>query len=585
MELQPDWILSDNRRQLTHHYFRKLPRPTQKRLESKLESLNTSDDYADFLKSEGHEVWLLFLADQENNSGGRDFTPLNKDEKDELEKSLNRAFSREHGEPSESSTSAIFSRSVIARFVVAGVLLASGFLLIYRTYDRLPELTSEYLKEQSEVFEESLTSDLDEIRGVLTGEKFAALGEQVTSLNFALADLQSATAQVSDLTTSVRQLQSSGTVADEAIERAKVQIDEAIVAVRERLVAIDPSIFGAPIDPNQAKAAVTAPAPLVQELQRVSADTASAIAPQSIVDLINASLIAITQQTADWDNLIDDLRQAWGTQRVESGRQRINTDEASSLNAVLNWNGESSQDSGAKEGPDALVELRASLERVIESNSPVFIDQTSLRTLQGLQSGLSQLGQSFGSLRTATEVMNASQVSLKSSIDSLAQNESLSDISENTKLLVSPVQVATAVISNTSQSYTEVGDALRTLNKAAASIERISEMQENLAIRGSAPAVLLLFAIGGMFVTFGLTSLLRCLKEIDHRDAQTNWRSETVMYTRLSTALLSNGIDPTPILSRLQAIPRTSEGKPESPVKMPLSETLAELVKAVKQKS
>ena len=90
----------------------------------------------------------------------------------------------------------------------------------------------------------------------------------------------------------------------------------------------------------------------------------------------------------------------------------------------------------------------------------------------------------------------------------------------------------------------------------------------------------MLFAIGGMFVTLGLTSLLRWAKlgEDDYLDSRFSRKAR--LLTDICAALFSVGINPSHLVDRIHVGPdapndRTSVTTPQ----LPLSVTLSELAR------
>lgn len=600
--LQPSWLHAERRREVVNRYFERLNRSDRDALRGRLDSLESADDFTEFLEGAGSRIWGMFLKDVAGVEAGRDFAPLGEDELGVLELALQRAFDadsstpqpfqQQQGDKPRTFTLRAVHREkwpYIARLAVAIMLLIGGFWLIYNTYERIPKLTQEFQEVRNQVLGEALQEDLDTIQNVLESESFLDLGIQVTDLSLAFSRVQKSLDEVSLLTQQVRETQAIARPAADALTSSQEQLRTAIADVRTQLAAIDPSTFTETNEssdgtPETDSTGAQEPRTLIQAIDKIQSSLGNAVAVDTLVTQLEEARASLNQYESEAAGLVSSWKEAWDGQRPSEGRERLSHDEAAALAAMWDWSSNPPARVPDNAVSPPLRQLESLLQEVVEGRPLLSIDAELLAGVRGLSQQFAALAEAFGRADRAVEVIDASRVDLGARIDQLENNGDLASISQTVEQVINPIRISSDVISRTRNAYQETAGALQKLNAATSSVESITELQSSMAARGSAPAVLLLFAIGGMFVTFGLTALLRWLKDIDHTRSVKQWKSETHLYSQIAVALLARGIDPTRILQRLQAVPRTGETKADGPIKTPVSETLSELVQVLRQK-
>ncbi|MCB9831391.1 MAG: hypothetical protein H6807_02880 [Planctomycetes bacterium] len=126
----------------------------------------------------------------------------------------------------------------------------------------------------------------------------------------------------------------------------------------------------------------------------------------------------------------------------------------------------------------------------------------------------------------------------------------------------------------------EVTSRLRDLEDAT---KKLVEYQYQVAFEGASPAIWLLFAIGGMFVTFGMTSVLKSVRLLELERAEKTWRRRARGDAVLATALLSVGIDPDVVMRAIH-VGLPADDSESIQVATPISQTIGEIAKAIRAK-
>ncbi|GAB4146944.1 MAG: hypothetical protein Tsb009_19910 [Planctomycetaceae bacterium] len=131
--------------------------------------------------------------------------------------------------------------------------------------------------------------------------------------------------------------------------------------------------------------------------------------------------------------------------------------------------------------------------------------------------------------------------------------------------------------------YQTTNKALTKIQTAGEKAEDVGKVLNELTFRGTAPAVYLLFAIGAMFITFGISSLRAWSKGCDLRRDQVEWDRKVQMYSRLATGLIAQGIDPGRLINLLQGLNVQEAARPPLKTSTPISMTLSELLSTIKK--
>ena len=200
-----------------------------------------------------------------------------------------------------------------------------------------------------------------------------------------------------------------------------------------------------------------------------------------------------------------------------------------------------------------------------------------------LNINLSEMVGSQNELEKELLSVEKASTSLKIAMEQVENNKALSELGEGSKRLFDTISFASDVVSGSKESYDKTKRTLKKLEDATTNLSGIAQLQAELAFKGASPAIFLLLAIGGMFVTFGLSSMLKWVKDMDEKQAGEIWAKRNELYTEISIALVQQGVDPSSVISRLQSAFPTAESE-HGGIKFPISETLSEIGKMLNPK-
>jgi uncharacterized membrane-anchored protein YhcB (DUF1043 family) len=200
-------------------------------------------------------------------------------------------------------------------------------------------------------------------------------------------------------------------------------------------------------------------------------------------------------------------------------------------------------------------------------------------SLSELASQVKLLQDATSDLRVVVAPLSKSTTELQSALTKYSDDPVTKKIKTESETVFESIANASDVIAEAKTGYEDIVEATSTISDAAKSLDEISELQANLAYRGTAPAVIMLFAIGGMFVTFGLSSLLKWLKLTERAEKLGEERANLLLRSQIGSLLITHGIDPSSFLDRIQGKSSPADDLGSTNPQFPISVTLAEIAK------
>ena len=223
----------------------------------------------------------------------------------------------------------------------------------------------------------------------------------------------------------------------------------------------------------------------------------------------------------------------------------------------------------------SLRDLEESLKEKVTGNR--IVDASSRQLLEELSDAVanlqSTLADSLGKLEEA-------RMKLSKTVEPLA------DLTDERHRVILAAKISAEEIMGELEPAIKPFSVLATVSEdmkaTVQEFRAVGELQSDLAFKGGSPGVLLLFLIGGMLVTVGLTSLLRWLKQREQLQATEYWDRRADVYTTLATEMLVRGLDPVPVLRQIHA------AHPETPndqhdVSTPIAEIIRSIATAIKK--
>lgn len=507
---------------------------------------------------------------------GRDFRPLSKSGKAELRDQLAKALTEhERSEAELLKTKDRVGRRFTARFWIAVVFLLSGIILIATVFLGLPLVTSQFQAIQKSVFDDQQRQSLEDVKSRLSGPEFTQLINQTKSLESSFKSLQISLTKVEEFTKSLEQIQGVGELASKNL-RAQT---EPLVDIQSHLSAAVQKLNGLSVaTPASSPTTQAATRSTVFEpgLARFEAVIAKMAEDKDIAEarkLIEDEIPALDRYSND---SFSQAKEIWNRTRPYSNnywREFPEPKDLIALDALFNR-------SPATQ-PTSLPRIRSYLTMLSQQNT--------IKADEGLKSSMNDfvliargLNENFSKLNNATARVATARDDLERIAKDLQGNAILTSLSRDSSAVFSTVSNAADVIEKSRSTFESTGNSLKSLESATENLDRLSELQRDLAFKGTSPAALLLLAIAGMFVTLGVRALLKWVQDIDQRRIDSIWRIRTKLYCVVATELLAQGYDPNTLLRRLQSTSQLAEG--ESSIKSPITETLSELLPAIKQR-
>lgn len=573
-----------------------MPETKREELKSKISGFNNDSEYVAFLAEDGKPIWEKFLIEVSKKGTKRDFAPLLPDEKDDLQKGIKIAYeSLERSVPTTEAQNKALQflagtakkRAQTARFLIAAFLMFFGFGLILVTYYGMPSLAKRQYEQASDALGKELAPKFEELEGFTTGDEFVKVRNQVAKLNATLGTVENSLTEFDSLTTKTNDLVQTGLTASEKFTKELKKIDEAgkkIKSIEDKLALKE---IATPAKPAAKPNAPNAPPPAkslgetITELQKMIEGFKT---PDEVVKhLENAQkrLSPLEKLRTRWlDREISSSAYQVLVEGPEEGTNWMIVDSESKrlLNSILKLKNEDKDSYGTSVFDDTRLAL-GKIEIV-----PLARD--GLTNIKQFTTSFSELGAATNSLANSLEDISNTSANFQKAFEPFKKKTDgtaspIATLNRQSSDIVSTVKLVRYIVDDAEESLKNANNAIGNIETAGEELKKITEIQSTIAYRGTAPAIVMLFAIGGMFVVFALSSLLRWLKNLEYENVAMENEKNTRFLTSIASSLITQGIDPTPLLTRLQASGlqesgRESGGKPNG--RMPVTVTLTELV-------
>lgn len=577
----PEWLVEGKCRQVVNHYLEKLSKDVRDDLKALMPPSSRKNDMVQFLTGDGEMLWNRFVADLSSTEGSRDYTPFSGQEAEALHSKIELAFEGEHGAyeetdheggPKKPKNSLPGSK---ARFAAAIGLLLAGFTIIFFTFIYLPGITRQFQEIRNADINNQVDENLQAVLVQLRDPSFSNLSSQVQQLETNFLEVEGALDSFRAFAGQISQAQeltrTTSAELSQRIESMRAATERVAVVVQQ--YQTPKSTVQTTEGTNESSESIEIGPGFELTLRELINQTNAMTSPETLLSEISAAASALDNYESETASLVIELARVWDRTARTTGPTRLNEFENAAINAIRDWDPE-----GKTLNP--LENLREVVGRLADQSSILIVPNGFVESVTALNEQFNELKAGLADLND--QISNSSDVAvgLQGALQAQSENETLRQLSQRSSQLFSTVSVAARVISDGRQTYENTTQVLDDLESGAASLRGLAELQADLAFRGASPAVVLLLAIGGMFVTFGLTSLLKWVKDAEARRTEIAWQKQARMYTVLAGALLERGIDPTPLLGKLQSISISAEGE-RTIVKSPVSETVTEIAKTL----
>ncbi|MBY5933722.1 hypothetical protein KUV51_11985 [Tateyamaria omphalii] len=588
----PDWLVDTKCRQVTNLYMDKMSKDVRDDLKKLMPSSARKSDMVDFLSGDGEILWNRFVADLTSSEGSRDYTPFSLQEAEALNTRIDLAFGIESTQshrgasnppgdaaiPSNSDSKQKRQKAAAgsrARLATGIGLLMAGFIIIFFTFIYLPGITRQFQEIRNAGINTEVNENLQAVMSQLRAPEFSDLSSQIQQLESNFVEVEGALNSFRAFAGQVNQAQElSETASSDLLQQVAsieslAQRTEVIVQqyeARQVASAAGDGTAEASQEPNLGPGFEVTLRELVDQSRAMTT-------PDDMLAQIDAAAAALEVYETETVGLVTGLASVWDRDDRTTGWTVLTEEENAAINAIRDWNPEG-------QVVDPLQDLRRVVSVLANQPAVFAVPDGFIASVTALDAQFEELKVALSEFKEQVSTSNEVAVGLQGALLAQSENETLRQLSERSSQLFGTVSSASAVISQSRQTYENTAGVLEDLEGGAASLRGLAELQADLAFRGASPAVVLLLAIGGMFVTFGLTSLLKWVKDAEAVRTEEAWQNQARMYSILASGLLERGIDPTPLLGRLQSISINSEGE-RAIVKSPVSETIAEIAKAM----
>lgn len=527
VELSPALLLVSACRDIIEEYKSKNPQSASG-IERELKDVD--DDYRAYLSGKGKWIWEGYLSQLCRRARKiRDYTPLSKREVSSINRGIDEAkatLEQLSGERDNSKIELLYQRHARYRLITGVAFLLIGFVVFGTTYFGLPWIAGRLLREQLNVTAgsvveslESETAQLDSLPNAL-GRLTNAYVKAEKAFN-AITPFNESFVQTETLLKEVQRFQ-------ETIDRSVIEVTKEggvssqLSSLQAYLTETPPKVEGGP-----------EPKSIQLQLQDIAART-------------DGTVITLTDRL---EALVGDLRAAASSLPNGAGK--------SSLLATINtW----------ERDFQSLRKSALATSLVISPEDATRIDEISV--------GVNHLIGEVSNLTTALGNYNSAAGILVSDLKATSNNV-LPEGAKAVADLVSLQQQFTGI-----ETLADLETARTTLVNAANAMQQVVSGMESVATRGASPGIILLFGTAALFVTFGLSSLLRWVKGYEQRHANAVWATQTQFMCQVVKSLLTQGIDPSRALVRIRPVSQRDEA--ESQGMMPLASAIEEIVKLIR---
>ncbi len=552
----PEWLSHDKAKTVAEHYLAVQPDDRRKPLQVAFDKVDKrkNEELIQFLKDEGDVLWGEFVRELARTVLHRDYTPLLPKEVEALDRRMKEAF-----EPPPDIG------GMPIRIRTAAALLVSGALVIILAFVSLPYLAVSFQEAANSAFDENVRGAIKSIEAGLKNAKtdeaarlnrdilssLRSSAERLPSVDILRDRIQPAVRSCEQASKALADLNKgmegySADIRKWVLELSKSPVNDSIGKIA---AAVDPSV-----DPAKATEVLT-------ELNRLYEQE------DKLTNLLNRAAAALK-----YDANRDGTYQSW--RKVEGALTNVVKDIDTSAAALTT---------------DPMGKRKELKTRAIQSQKNIVITKRVIDVPPDVKKLFSNLGTTVSALGKENDRLATSLGDLKTHQQSLSKSLNETEISPSGVELAKAFQVrgqleaVTKDVAQNAQNLQSVADSHDNLSAVVQKLKDLSVLQAELLYKGASPGLLLVLAIGGMFVTFGLSSWLRWVKLLELNRQDKIWRARNLMYVRLTAAFVEHGINPTPFLMRLQTAFPTEEGEGAA-ARLPITETIGEIGKMIRDK-
>lgn len=582
--LPPEFFLAEKRKEISKRCFETLPAHTKLSLKEGFDAAygHGGDSLVTYLRSEGAPIWEKYVSELGKKQLGRDFSPLDENERENFRTTIADSFNQAVKRDEERKVK-VSKR----RFWAGGSLLAIGFGIIALTYWLIPILATSLYKQRQQEIKNSIAPELEAIK-VTFGQK-SDVNRELVRLSDSLSLLEGFQKNLDETKTFLLKLEQVTTLSEPAAATLTAQATDLVTigdsvekAVADFRAATIPEPTTAATSPKPtaaaAKSAPTTDTP-VNLLTKIEKLISKTVVPQDVLENLSdweksRNEVLLKEQTLAeklkvWEKHVwfePQFAQDWSyhTALEKEAITQVFTDdpETEKLRAKYAVLTESFKDE-VRNLADVKYRLAKS-------------DKESIKELL---EEVKKLGNAADSLKETVNPLVAASGELKAALATYADDASTKDLKARAVRMFDLISGASRIIADAKTGYQKIVDATEKVDKAATSLDDISELQAGLAYRGTAPAVIMLFAIGGMFVTFGLSSMLKWMKLSERAENLGENRANLLLMSQIGALLISHGLEPGPFLDRIQSSGKPMEDASTTSPQFPVSVTLAEIAK------
>ncbi len=490
-----------------------------------------------FLEAEGREIWNWFCGDVKRGlSPARDYLPLSAGgEESRFSSALLTALQSLKPFDDRATDDAAAPKFQNRRFWMGLCLLGGGFLVLIATYFSIGWVASYFAKQRLDALSEPVVVKLKEVCDTL----------KPATTQDAVDDVKSATKVLEDLGPRVQDLRLR------VSDRTKVL---------ERLANLNRTLF-------QADAANKRPIDYLIDLHKMLTF------PQAVGEQPSATDGALVQLPSPTvvEHFVELSKNATSLTigpELQAKIKELRTQVAALPNSTS---------SGAT-NPQVVGRAKSELFALVKSLEEIAgtLPAKSFSLTDGDVMVLQALG---NSLARVTSVIPADSAVMVDQIEDLVASFE-TDAKTLSNLVTQLTQQRDRLRINT-DNLTTITVAATTLTDSSREVRNIVGSFEAIGTQAASPIILILFGIGAMMITFGVSSLLRWVKTFEQRAAEQAWADKMRFLTQFAAAHVVMGLDPARVMGRLRA--SVNVGEPEAPAAAtPLAETLNELLKMVR---
>ena len=450
-----------------------------------------------------------------------------------------------------------------ARSRLGLLFLGGGFALIALVYLAMPWLSKQFEAARKESLKAEFDPAIKRILDYWDKGSMTAVTNRLAELNSTLAKVDQQLNKLKDIDTSLTRLTDLSGKAGEF----KTSLEAAVKSVGEVQAAA-----AAFADVKVAEDGVAAANQ--RTLSVVAIEIESKLKMAASPEALSNSLEALSRQMARFKKPIDDLPK----RIAEAKTSHDDYKEIDSATAPYCYIDKATRDlvvqiaqQSAADSLSAQASVQTVRDALAQPGKVVLVEQATLSGLNAWVTAVNKVAPLEASVTVALGDLNKDIGSLAGSA------KSISDQAKGIGEFLGLIREYSREARRHQDAYAASSGTMEDLRKAVDDIKSISEMQSQLAYRASSPAMWLLLAIGGMFVTMGASFLQRWLRIRESARERRHGEAQARTLARLAAVFSRNGVSSTALV---ESIPRASnEAKDDHGPRTPPIQILSEIGK------